>query len=287
MATHIIVPIDGSAASWRGFDVAIALARRFDAKVEVVQVESDSVDADLAREQLAVDIDRRVPMDVPVTTNVQLSARSVGETISALVELVPDVLVVMASHGKGRSAAVVGSVADQILRHSFGPIVLVGPQAEPDDFCGPLVITVDGSEASEAAVPLGVAWAVELGTTPWIVHATGSSPPGDGGDGDRRRLPRPTGQRATRGVRPLGRVRRVARWAPGRCGVRLRAATPCVADRCVVPRAQRSVPPDDGQRHIRFRSPRAVPRARLPPPAPAPGVDFVITGPTTTRPAGG
>ncbi len=94
----------------------------------------------------------------------------------------PDVLVVMASHGKGRSAAVVGSVADQILRHSFGPIVLVGPQAEPDDFCGPLVITVDGSEASEAAVPLGVAWAVELGTTPWIVHATGSSTPGDGGE---------------------------------------------------------------------------------------------------------
>jgi nucleotide-binding universal stress UspA family protein len=182
MAAHIIVPIDGSAASWRGFDVAIALARRFDADVEVVQVESDPVDADLAREQLAIEVDRHLPVEVPVTTNVQLSARSVGETISSLVESVPDALVVMASRGKGRSAAVVGSVADQILQHTFGPIVLVGPQAEPDDFGGPIVITVDGSEESEAALPLGVAWAVELGTTPWIVHATKSSPPGGGAD---------------------------------------------------------------------------------------------------------
>ncbi len=57
---------------------------------------------------------------------------------------------------------------------------VLGPNL--DDFGGPLVITVDGSEESEAALPLGVAWAVELGTTPWIVHATKSSPPG--GDGD-------------------------------------------------------------------------------------------------------
>ena len=44
------------------------------------------------------------------------------------------------------------------------------------------MITVDGSDESEAALPLGVAWAVELATTPWIVHVTGHSRPDSGGD---------------------------------------------------------------------------------------------------------
>jgi len=182
MAQHLIVPIDGSETSWNGFDVALALARRVGADVEVVQVESDPVDADLARERLSTGVDRRAPLDVRVTTNVQLTTESVAAQLSSMVEAGPDSLVVMASHGKGRSAAIVGSVADAILQRTFGPIMLVGPNVELSDFTGPLVITVDGSDESEAALSLGVAWAVELSTTPWIVHVTGHSKPVAGGD---------------------------------------------------------------------------------------------------------
>ena len=59
--------------------------------------------------------------------NVQLTTATVAEQLSSLVEAAPDALVVMASHGKGRSAAIVGSVADEVLRRTFGPIMLVGP----------------------------------------------------------------------------------------------------------------------------------------------------------------
>jgi nucleotide-binding universal stress UspA family protein len=182
MAQHLIVPIDGSEASWRGFDVALALARRFGADVELVQVESDPVDAEVAREQLWAGVEQRGQLDVRVTTNVQFTTEPIAVRLSELLEASPDSLVVMASHGKGRSAAIVGSVADEILQRTFGPIVLVGPKVEHTDFTGPLVITVDGSNESESALPLGVAWAVELSTTPWIVHVSGPSKPDTGGD---------------------------------------------------------------------------------------------------------
>ena len=182
MAQHLIVPIDGSDTSWKAFDVAVVLARRIGADIELVQVESDPVDADVGRERLAADVEQRGPFDVDVTANVQLTTATVAEQLSSLVEAAPDALVVMASHGKGRSAAIVGSVADEVLRRTFGPIMLVGPDVLVDDFTGPLVITVDGSDESEAALPLGVAWAIELSTTPWIVHVTGHSRPDDGGD---------------------------------------------------------------------------------------------------------
>jgi len=182
MTQHLIVPIDGSETSWRAFDVALALARRIRADVELVQVESDPVDAELGHEQLTAEIERRGPFDVAVATNVQLTTATVAAQLSSVVEAIPDALVVMSSHGKGRSAAIVGSVADDVLRRTVGPIVVVGPQAELDDFRGPLMITVDGSTESEAALPLGVAWATELSATAWIVHVTGPSRPDRDGD---------------------------------------------------------------------------------------------------------
>ena len=43
------------------------LARRIGADVELVQVESDPVDADVGRERLAAEVERRGPFDVGVT----------------------------------------------------------------------------------------------------------------------------------------------------------------------------------------------------------------------------
>jgi len=182
MAQHLIVPIDGSETSWRAFDVARSLAPRLAADIDLIQIESDPVDAALADEHLSDQLAQRGPFDTGVTATVTLTADSVTSALSALVESQPDSLVVMAAHGKGRSAAILGSVAEDILHETFGPILLVGPEVERAHFDGPVVITVDGSDESEAALPLGVSWAVELGSTPWIVHVTGHSKPVAGGD---------------------------------------------------------------------------------------------------------
>ena len=182
MAQHLIVPIDGSEMSWSAFEVARGLAGRFGADINVVQIESDPVDAALADEHLSDELARRGPFDVGVTCTVTLTAGTVADELCAMVEAQPDALLVMASSGKGRSAAIVGSVAEHVLHETFGPILLVGPEVTPGDFGGAVVITVDGSEESEAALPLGVSWAVELGAIPWIIHVTGPSKPVSGGD---------------------------------------------------------------------------------------------------------
>ena len=109
--------------------------------------------------------------DVAVTSEVLMSSDSVASAVEELVVSEDGSIVVMASHGRGRSAALVGSVAEDLLQRVFGPIMLVGPSVATHDFTGPVVVSVDGSDESEAALPLAAAWAIELGVEPWIVNA--------------------------------------------------------------------------------------------------------------------
>lgn len=169
MVQHLIVPVDDSAESWRAFDVALALATRSDSSVRIVEVASDPDDARATEARLDEELQRRGPFDVEVNCEVRQTIGSVADEVASLLDLHPEATIVMSSHGKGRSAALVGSVTEDVLRATFGPIVLVGPNVEPDDFSGPIVVTVDGSHESEVALPLATAWATELRSTPWIV----------------------------------------------------------------------------------------------------------------------
>jgi len=172
MVQHIIVPVDGSDASWRAADTAIALARRCDASVEVTEVVFDQPDAAEAISRLAERLSERDTAGLSVATRVEIAPESVAQTVAALVEEQPDATVVMASHGRGRSAALLGSVTEELLQRIFGPILVVGPRATSPDFTGPIVATVDGSDASESVLPLAAAWGIELGVEPWIVEVT-------------------------------------------------------------------------------------------------------------------
>jgi nucleotide-binding universal stress UspA family protein len=107
---------------------------------------------------------------VPVTTHVRVAAESVAEVIGNEVEQHPEVTVVLASHGRGRSAALLGSVTEELLERIFGPMLVVGPHATSTSFDGPIIVTVDGSDASESVLPLAAAWGIELGSEPWVVE---------------------------------------------------------------------------------------------------------------------
>jgi nucleotide-binding universal stress UspA family protein len=172
MVQRLIVPIDGSDASWNGVDVALCLARRTDAEIEVVTVESEPESLGAARRLLDEGLAWRDLQDVPVSYKALLSHDSVAAALEVRLDEHPESTIVMASHGRGRSAAIVGSVTDDVLRRTFGPVVIVGPDAQSSDFDGPLVVTVDGSEESESALSLAGAWAIELGVEPWVVHVS-------------------------------------------------------------------------------------------------------------------
>lgn len=171
MVQHLIVPVDGSQESWQAFDVAVAIASRVGADVQVVEVYFDPADVGLAAQRLDDQLRRHDSRGVDVLTEVRLGEDSVASELESLLLDRPGAVLVMSSRGKGRSAAFLGSVSDDVLQRTFGPVIMVGPKVEVDDFSGPVVVTVDGSDESEAALPLAAAWAIELRTTPWVVSA--------------------------------------------------------------------------------------------------------------------
>ncbi len=172
MVQHLIVPVDGSDASWRAVDVAVELARSCDASVEVIEVVFDQHDRTDAEGRLAERLEQHDSTGVPVSTHVHVAAESVAEAIGNEVEKHPEATVVLASHGRGRSAALLGSVTEELLERIFGPVLVVGPHVRPARFGGPIIATVDGSDASESVLPLAAAWGIELGGEPWIVEVT-------------------------------------------------------------------------------------------------------------------
>lgn len=170
MTHRLVVPVDGSYDSWRGFDHAVSLAERTGCGVVVAAVEFSLDDRQRARDHLEAEMRRRRPR-VDVEIDARLAVDGLASEIVAVAATYPDSLVVMASHGRGRSTAIVGSVTDGVLRRIEGPTLLVGPRSEIGRLDGPVVIAVDGSERSERAVPHGVLWAEALGVDAWVVHA--------------------------------------------------------------------------------------------------------------------
>ena len=170
MVQHLIVPVDGSDASWRAVDLATALARRCDASIDVIEVVFDQHDIGDAESRLAERIEQHDSSGVAVSTHVRVAAESVAQAIGNEVEQRPGATVVIASHGRGRSAALLGSVTEELLERIFGPVLVVGPHVTVNGFDGPIIATVDGSDESESALPLAAAWGIELRAEPWVVE---------------------------------------------------------------------------------------------------------------------
>lgn len=172
---HLIVPVDGSAESWHVVDLALELARHCSGRIEIVEIVFDQSEAQDAEQRLAAGLRERGDLDVEVTCTVGLAAGGVAASLCEIVTNRPSPTVMMASRGKGRSAALLGSSAEDLLRCVDGPIVIVGPQQAAPDFTGPIIVTVDGSDTSEAAIPIAAAWSLELGVTARVVRVVAPS----------------------------------------------------------------------------------------------------------------
>lgn len=180
MFRTIVVPVDGSAPARRALDFGAAIAAETAAELEVVTVVGDVRDRDAALGELTL-IAGELAAQPRCTVLVADADGGVAPAIAAHVEATPGAMLVMSTHGRGRSAAVLGSVADELLELTFGPLIAVGPRASrPRPLGGRVVIPTDGSELADLAIPLGGAWGIALGATPWLVHALAPSAPDPG-----------------------------------------------------------------------------------------------------------
>ena len=178
----ILVPLDGSAFAEDAILVAANLARRWGAKVEFTTVEPplsvalmsyDASDAgaltqDDLRKQLNEYLSSKAEA-VRTTHGIQASARVLrGVAAHALarhIEAHGIDLVVMTTHGRGGlSRFWLGSVADQLLRRTRAPVLLLRPGSAtaPGEFHR-LLVALDGSARCEEVLDRAVTLA---GATP-------------------------------------------------------------------------------------------------------------------------
>lgn len=186
MFQRIVVPADGSSRSLEAVRHAAALARQCAASLDVVQVVPWMTKVGQAHTDLELALgrleERSGALGVTVNAVIVEGDDDVGTAIAAYAEEVDGTMIVMSSTGRGRSAAVLGSTADDLVRTMFGPIVVIGPNVgEPVPLTGAFVVPVDGSTFAESTLPLGGAWGIALGATPWIVEVLAPDTPGDDG----------------------------------------------------------------------------------------------------------
>jgi len=174
MFQRIIVPIDGSQQSWNAARVGATIAAACAGDLELVSVVFDSDDADRVVSDVRSGLEF-LPGVAEPSVAALLGDRGSDETIGGVLarhaEAVNGSMIVMSSTGRDRSAAVLGSVADDVLRSMLGPIIVVGPEVTTfDTFEGDIVVPVDGSDFSETSLPLAASWGIAFGATPWIVE---------------------------------------------------------------------------------------------------------------------
>jgi nucleotide-binding universal stress UspA family protein len=165
------VPLDGSAFAEHALPLALSIARRAKATLQLAHV--DLVPAPMyvlsrpnmespydikVHERAAAYLDNvvwRLSARVPVPVETALLEGSVTEALEEHVALKGVDLVVMTTHGRGALGRVfLGGVADKLVRHLPVPVLLVRPREEPHDLTVEpvprrVLVPLDGSARAE------------------------------------------------------------------------------------------------------------------------------------------
>ena len=171
MFQHVVVPIDDSEAAWRAVPIAARMAAAVDGKLDVVTVVDRVGEVENEQSTLRIGLERVGELSVEARPEV-LVHDSVAAAIASHVESLNGAIVVMSSHGHGRSASVLGSTTDDVLRELYGPVVVIGPHVDvaAGALSGTYVVPLDGSALAASVLPLVSAWSVEFGGTPWLIE---------------------------------------------------------------------------------------------------------------------
>jgi len=146
MYKKILVPLDGSELAEQVLPQVSQLAGCASAQVILLRVASEPVYDYLARDPvIAVDMRSDIEMAAQIYLDeIASEFRAMGLAVSTMVvwgaptpDMILDVarqiqadLITMSTHGRsGLARLVIGSVADEVVRHSAVPVLLVRPHA--------------------------------------------------------------------------------------------------------------------------------------------------------------
>ena len=146
MFQQIIVPLDGSDEAALAIHPAATMARRVGAPVHLVALH-DEADDPTALERTVLEQSEETG-DVVRMVEIRPIREGIASDLRRLADRVGPSLIVMATRGRGRSAAVLGSVANDLLHRPGQPVMLIGPSYVDGRFRthGPAIISVTGDD---------------------------------------------------------------------------------------------------------------------------------------------
>jgi nucleotide-binding universal stress UspA family protein len=185
MFRTILVPFDGSPLAEHALPWAAQIAGRAGAGIRLVCVAEPQAlghvtpgghcDERAALDLAAWRLRRQVP-GCPVQTAVLEGP--VAQTLAEYAAAAQADLIVMATHGRGAfSRFWLGSVADELLRRSPAPVLVLRPAAgaAPSNYAAPqvrhILVPLDGTAVAEAALPPAAALARLFGAGLHLVRA--------------------------------------------------------------------------------------------------------------------
>lgn len=169
MLSSIVVPLDGSDLARRALPVGAQLAGALGSPLTLLTAGWGSTVAELEA-MLSAEAAR-----VDVQTQVRVVADTFPATAIHQSTSGTDDAVVMATHGRsGLGKALLGSVAEDLLKATSRPVLLLGPAAEaaPSITGGVLLVPVDGSPTSAAILSTAARWATALRLSVRVVAVT-------------------------------------------------------------------------------------------------------------------
>lgn len=176
----IVVGVDGSRSSQCALEWAAEEAQRLRTGLYLVhacdiewlvsatlltQADDDPV-TDPLLDAAVTDLRSRFP-DIPVTAQVTTGAPA-HDLVAASEQAR---VVVVGAHGRTRAGMPLGSVAHAVAMHAHCPVVVVREHTSSQAASGPVVVGVDGSPLSLAAVEFALEQAVRRGTSVVAIHA--------------------------------------------------------------------------------------------------------------------
>lgn len=182
--SHIVVGVDGSNESRHAEQFALELARREQATISMCSVVDDSNAYAVAATQLSAATAalqshaRRCSADSLARAAVYgVEARSVveegspAECLMRIAERQYAGAIVVGTHGRrGASRVLFGSVAGELVQHASVPVFSVRAGA-PTSADGPIVVAIDNSPPSLAALRVATTMARSEGTAVHLIHA--------------------------------------------------------------------------------------------------------------------
>jgi nucleotide-binding universal stress UspA family protein len=171
----VVVPLDGSDVAARALPVATSLATGLGADL-LLMTTTQTRRSDRMLRPVWLD-DAATGVAGPTVTTRLVDEHPADAAILSVAREATDATVCMATHGRGAlGTAILGSVAQDVVRAADLPVVLVGPHVydpKGEPWSGleqPMVVCHDGSVAADAIVPIACEWARTLAVPVVVVH---------------------------------------------------------------------------------------------------------------------